>query len=90
MGCEAGRQAQTIETESVDQRRGGFGFLLTWTAVVLAVYVLSVGPVFKLTGRPPSPAASRLLRTVYAPLVVLSEKCPPFSHFMDWYCHFWF
>lgn len=90
MSGEAIKEIQRRETEVTETSRSGFGFLLTWTAVLLSLYVLSVGPVFKLTGRPPSPVAMRLVRTVYAPLVVLSEKCPPFNNFMEWYCHFWF
>lgn len=53
----------------------------------MIAYVLSTGPVVVYANRLPN--GERLIETVYFPLVVLSEACPPVDAFLNWYCRLW-
>jgi hypothetical protein len=72
------------ERDRVGQERGGRGlFRIFWVfVVVIVVYVLSSGPVVRLSHR--STIARRLL-VIYEPLASLAVHSRPASRFLEWY-----
>jgi hypothetical protein len=61
-----------------DEPRRGSRAWIGWALLVLIVlYPLSMGP------------ARRFTPTVYAPLVLASERCEPFHEVVNWYLQFW-
>src|SRR4051812_30348485 len=75
-------------SDEKDPKRGK-GWL-TWLAValiVLALYVLSVGPTFRLSMR--SQSARRTWRAVYAPLIWLLDQNNPVARVFGAYVDLW-
>lgn len=68
---------------SNDPRRSGFGTLGWIVVVLLVVYPLSTGPAVKLAEH--DMVSDTTLEIVYAPLIWLTEHCPPVKDFFDWY-----
>ena len=59
--------------------------VLWWVLLVLAVYVLSIGPVSRCcNGR-----WSGSVMKFYAPLRILYVSCPPARDVFDWYFELW-
>jgi hypothetical protein len=54
--------------------------------VLVLVYALSPGPVYKALGRKPPP---RVVSFIYFPLIFLSQKVPAVYSFYDWYGKLW-
>ena len=74
--------SEAQETPSADPRRGGFG-VFAWVAMVLVVYVLSIGPVAKLIELkylPEDPCVA-----CYSPVIWLAENFEPVADFLYWY-----
>ena len=78
----------------IEKREKGFwGHVLTWVVVgfcLLAIYVLSAGPVEKLAyggymGGNPIPS----LVVFYAPLIWATDNNPFANRFFGWYMKFW-
>jgi hypothetical protein len=57
---------------------------IRWLALLLALYVLSTGPVQKLHDADVIPGRAM---TVYAPLESLCEYVPPIEAFFMWYIY---
>jgi hypothetical protein len=56
---------------------------LRWFGIVLALYVLSIGPIAKACRQ--SGSVPKVLEVIYAPLQALADACEPFERFTDWY-----
>jgi hypothetical protein len=69
-----------------EQMPGGpsLGRLLLLIASALVVYILSVGPVCKLSDK--GLIGDRFLQTVYAPLSSFAKISPVIGSFFTWYC----
>lgn len=66
-----------------------WGFFL-WPAVVLMLYVLSVGPVRKVLDRPAATQLEwTLARAFYIPLVWVHDNVPPFGTAVEVYLGWW-
>jgi hypothetical protein len=76
------------EEDRAQQQRGGWGlFRIFWVlAVVVVLYVLSVGPVWRMSFG--SKTAYRFL-VVYTPLFRLADHSRPVSRFLEWYIDVW-
>jgi len=60
---------------------------LPWLGLVLALYVLSVGPVARYyRGKSTPPNA---VFNFYAPLIFLSKNVRPVENFFQWYVRVW-
>jgi len=65
-------------------RLGSLTYLL-WTAIILAFYILSPGPVMKFShGRIP-----KVMEYCYYPLDALYQKVPVVESFYGWYFKLW-
>lgn len=69
--------------QGADQRCRGFPWLTL--AVVFAIYVLSTGPVMKLSTT--RPVSINYLGYAYAPLIMISKACPPVDRCFKWYIY---
>jgi hypothetical protein len=80
---------KTNETIPNPADRRGHGFGVTWWLFsLLAAYLLSTGPVFKLEQQ--GLINSRFVKNFYAPLGGAMEHCGPLSDAMIWYVSdFW-
>ena len=77
--------APTTKSEADDRPGEGRGFGWVWiTGVILILYVLSVGPMCRLNDK--GLASDRLMRVVYAPLVLVAQKSGAADAFLRWYC----
>lgn len=63
------------------------GTVLWLSVLVFIVYPLSIGPAVVLYEKHPSMDA--IFEVLYAPLVALTENCPPLEEFFDGYVRFW-
>src|SRR5215467_159315 len=83
--CYTPPMDQVHEAEDYSKNSTGYhSSWFLWTAIMLPlIYFLSTGPVVKLrqTGRI-SPGA---VLTIYAPLIQLSQICPPLDNLLKWY-----
>ena|ERR1041385_5680641 len=73
------------ESEIEKKEKGFVGHFFSWVAgvfFVLAIYVLSVGPVFYLMGREYLPGK---LEAVYAPIEIIANYSPTVEKLFDWY-----
>ena len=61
-----------------------FGFWVAVGFVVVAMYVMSTGPVIRMLEGPGGSPSPTVL-AIYAPLVWMSEHSRRFESFMDWY-----
>jgi hypothetical protein len=59
--------------------------LLAWIPVLLALYVLSTGPLVKVAVQANSPRLHTILFTVYAPLGALADRSQVTEDFFEWY-----
>ena len=63
---------------------------IVFGVATLMIYVLSLGPAVRFANRLGLPLkASLRLAMVYLPLIWVSEYCPWFKSFLDWYVS-WF
>jgi hypothetical protein len=75
------------DTVGASGERGGHGFW-PWLIVLLpVVYVLSIGPVAKMSEA--GLIAEATCRVIYAPLIILDRHVPGVEHFLDWYMQMW-
>jgi hypothetical protein len=87
-------QVETANPEPAPepQRRIGLSWL-TWPFVVLAAYVLSVGPVVRISvsyGMPGKhPRIAEAIDTIYRPIMRLAASCPPAERVFVWYLKVW-
>lgn len=58
------------------------------SAVFLALYLLSVGPVLGFAGPFPGHRLSVSIETAYAPLIWVGKMCPPFEGAIGEYAQF--
>ena len=68
------------------RKSSGILGVLYWVALVLVLYVLSIGPVARYYHKRNAPPA---VETFYAPLAALSNNFPPAFIFFDWYFKLW-
>jgi hypothetical protein len=80
-------QVKEIQPEAGESERGRRGILwwLTWMAVGMVVYVLSIGPAQKLSraGIIPNEAVEFL----YSPVSFIGDQFGGFDHFLRWYVY---
>jgi hypothetical protein len=69
-------------TDKPDGKRWG---IIRWISGLLALYVLSVGPVDKLM--PDSVLGQLAIMIVYYPLIMLATTFRPIGTLLNWYCH---
>jgi hypothetical protein len=74
-----------VTSDSKHQPGGGVLWLIP---VLVIVYALSPGPVFKVLGRTPAGRRPALM-LIYAPLIFLDKKVPAVHSFYDWYGKLW-
>jgi hypothetical protein len=81
---EAPPEAEQTEPHDPESAHGGHGLRwFLWPLLVLACYVLSVGPMVKLA--PSSGKFLNVMEFVYTPLLVYAEKLKPVHVFLRWY-----
>ena len=75
--------------------RNGFSWL-AWlsgfvqrTFIMLAIYVLSIGPLYWQWYGGRFAGGSAWLAAFYEPLRIASERIPPFGNWMNWYVNLW-
>ncbi len=73
-----------------DSEEAPFARAVLVTLAVLALYVLSEGPVFRaaLYGERP-PWVRRLALTAYRPITWTAERCEPLENALLWYDGLW-
>lgn len=79
-------------TPTPDRPRSGLALPVVGAiAILLIIYALSPGPVFKyfVATRPPNTSPPSSLNTVYAPLAWANRNVPGVVHFYDWYFELW-
>jgi hypothetical protein len=84
-------KSDTAAQETTTERKSGLP-LYVWISVVLPfIYVLSTGPVDRLaaSGYFQNNTLQTAVDVAYRPLFWLSDECPPFEKFMNWYLHVW-
>ena len=74
--------------EPEESRRGATSWLL-WLVVALVVYVLSVGPMVKLSVMLGNRSLRDALVITYSPLRAAYQKSSAVKHFFDWYLGVW-
>lgn len=62
--------------------RRSFFRIFAWGLIVLILYILSIGPVLKLTD---DGNTSDVVMFLYTPLILLAQNCEPFGYFLFWY-----
>ncbi|MEI8290131.1 MAG: hypothetical protein WCH99_11720 [Verrucomicrobiota bacterium] len=55
-----------------------------WLSISLSLYVLSTGPVFRLSHDYGVPTME-FVDFIYKPIELLNNHCPPFKNFIRWY-----
>ncbi|MDB6121165.1 MAG: hypothetical protein JWQ71_158 [Pedosphaera sp.] len=82
------------ETESERKRSGGLAHWVSWSGVVLLLYVLSYGPVAGIVfrrGGAVTPRTARALIIIYTPVYWLSDQTPlkkPLQSYVGWWMDF--
>jgi hypothetical protein len=61
------------------------GTAIRWISGLLAVYVLSIGPMDRIVGD--STLGQLALMIVYYPLIMLGTAFRPFADLLSWYSH---
>jgi len=74
--------------ESFDWREWFRGFVQR-VFVMLAIYVLSIGPLYWQWYGARFAGESPWLAAFYEPLVIVAQLIPPFGRWMDWYVGLW-
>src|SRR4051794_5405789 len=78
----------TPETETAEPaRKKSFAPLIYGTSIVFALYVLSVGPACRLNES--GVISEECLRTLYSPLIPVSQSSRTLRHFFTLYVNFW-
>ncbi len=75
---------RSTSAESAEPRRGGGNWFL-WALIFFVAYVLSIGPVTKLTDNGLLPRAA--VELIYAPINFLCNHFPPIARFFYWYLY---
>lgn len=72
-----------------DDKRGGSGCAITGIALILlpVLYMLGIGPASALAKN--WPVTSDLVRTLYLPVTVVTDRFLPFQYALDWYIQLW-
>jgi hypothetical protein len=73
-----------MSNESTGKRRGR---IIRWIAGLLAVYVLSIGPMDRILTPLPGAMGQLAIMIIYCPLVILGSYFRPFAALLSWYCH---
>ena len=73
-----------MSNESTGKRRRR---IVLWISGLLALYVLSVGPMAKILTRDAASLGQLACIIVYYPLIMLGTAFRPFRELLDWYCH---
>jgi hypothetical protein len=80
-------QGTTSSVEETERRRGGTSLL--WLFAALAIYILSIGPVFKLNQTlnitKNRPSLGHGVEVIYWPVIWLTNNSSLFGEFMYWY-----
>jgi hypothetical protein len=69
--------------ESEERKGSGLLRILGILGVLLAIYALSTGPIYRFSGK--DHKLGRITDVVYAPLIYLSQHSPRIERFFDWY-----
>jgi hypothetical protein len=78
----------TPETESAEpSRKKSFAPVIYGTLIVLALYVLSTGPMCRLVFQ--FKISTTTFAKVYQPLIGLGASSPAVQNLFEWYVHFW-
>lgn len=78
------QQANESRNEALPKK--SWGPSIVGISVVLAIYILSTGPVCCLSKQGKIPDSTVM---VYMPLIAFSEAIPPINDFFDWYVKLW-
>jgi hypothetical protein len=82
-------QPQTTSVEPTEPRRSGAGTSLLWLFAALVIYILSIGPVFKLDQTlnitKHRPSLGHGVEVIYWPVIWLTNNSSLFGQFMNWY-----
>ena len=83
-----------VKAEECQERssKGLLGVCLCWLAVIVMLYVLSLGPVMLMVQNKSFAPGSRtfgVLYTFYQPIELTARKIPVVAHSIGMYLHLW-
>jgi hypothetical protein len=91
--CRLTARQYTSAMNSDDRTHAGQGSLTVWLSgavMLIALYVLSVGPAYWLCNNPHiSPWWQQWISLPYFPLAWLRDNCEPFADALNWYLKWW-